>query len=284
MARTVFAESVTPAFFVPPPAVVVPTYQGPGDILPGALAWYGLRGYAATYSGKCIDISDASGSNFQTINIVANRLDVASVAFWSGIFGQPYINVWWDQTGNNVRLDPFTPSGSHRPMLVLNVLSGYPVARFSSANNTALTNSTGFTQAQPFFVSWVALKTGSNPFSYVVTDSSLAVVSGFGFSLNHIIMYAGSAASVSATDNTFYAVQQNFNGNTTSDMMIDGALSSGLSPSTSGMSGQIYVGTGDPVTDTFDGDILELGIWAGNQSANEAALNSNQHGTNGYNF
>src|SRR6185312_1795341 len=41
-------------------AAAVAGYQGPGDVVSGALAWWGLRCYSAAYTGKVAEIWDAS--------------------------------------------------------------------------------------------------------------------------------------------------------------------------------------------------------------------------------
>lgn len=46
------------------------SYTGPGDIVSGANAWYGLRGYTAAYStgsNPAVDLVDQAGANQVTI-------------------------------------------------------------------------------------------------------------------------------------------------------------------------------------------------------------------------
>ena len=54
---------------------VVTTYVGPGDIVSGALAWWGLRAYSAAYAnsnGPIMDITDSVFANSATINVLSN--------------------------------------------------------------------------------------------------------------------------------------------------------------------------------------------------------------------
>lgn len=60
-----------------------PTYQGPGDIVSGATAWYGLRAYsaavAATGTQKAVNVRRASDNATQDILILTSgALDIAS--------------------------------------------------------------------------------------------------------------------------------------------------------------------------------------------------------------
>lgn len=58
------------------------TYQGPGDVVSGATAWYGLRAYNAAYAtgtNKAINVRRASDNTTQDINILTTgALDIAS--------------------------------------------------------------------------------------------------------------------------------------------------------------------------------------------------------------
>lgn len=60
-----------------------PTYTGPGDVVSGATAWYGLRGYSAAYAatgtGKSLNVRRASDNATQDIVILTTgAFDIAS--------------------------------------------------------------------------------------------------------------------------------------------------------------------------------------------------------------
>jgi len=63
-------------------------YQGPGDVVSGATAWYGLRGYNAAYatgSNNAINIRRASDNSTSNIVILSNgNLDTATAASFAG--------------------------------------------------------------------------------------------------------------------------------------------------------------------------------------------------------
>ena len=89
------AQLLAPAF---PPGVLIgrgaldaggsPSYTGPGDVVSGATAWYGLRAYNAAYatgSNKAINIRRASDNTTTNIVILSNgNLDIATANTFAG--------------------------------------------------------------------------------------------------------------------------------------------------------------------------------------------------------
>lgn len=64
------------------------TYQGPGDIVSGATAWFGLRAYNAAYAtglNKAVNVRRASDNTTQDINVTATgALNIASANTFAG--------------------------------------------------------------------------------------------------------------------------------------------------------------------------------------------------------
>ncbi len=64
------------------------SYTGPGDVVSGATAWYGLRAYNAAYatgSNKSINVRRASDNTTQDINILSSgALDIATANTFAG--------------------------------------------------------------------------------------------------------------------------------------------------------------------------------------------------------
>jgi hypothetical protein len=65
------------------------TYTGPGDIVSGATAWYGLRAYNAAYatgSNNAVNVRRASDNTTQNIVILSNgQLDIATATTFAGV-------------------------------------------------------------------------------------------------------------------------------------------------------------------------------------------------------
>ena len=79
-------------------------YVGPGDIVSGATAWYGLRAYsaavAATGTQKAINISRASDNTTKDILIrKSGNLDTPTAATFCAS-DHLLCDEWYDQTGN----------------------------------------------------------------------------------------------------------------------------------------------------------------------------------------
>jgi len=267
------------------PVVSAGGYVGPGDIagFSGALAWWGLRGYNAAYAGPCIDIVDNAINFLTTINIVNNRLDMAAIAAWSAAHGgsPAQVQQWYDQTGNGRHINK---AAGATATVTANAIGGsLPTLRFIVNHGDWLKNATGVTQALPLFISLVSsrLAAGAGSANDVFASNSAGFRAGYPTGAN--TFYQDSGATASATDNVFHAVQLRYaSGASNSNIMVDGV--STTTTATATLSGVFSVG-GNTFAATLDGDVCEVGLWAGNiDNAHETSMNSNQHGTNGYNF
>jgi hypothetical protein len=133
---------------------------------------------------------------------------------------------------------------------------------------------TALSQAQPYSMS-LAMKRaatsgfwqfwGGSPTGSIFSDSGAAKSD----------LFAGStSAGFATTDNAYNAIQATFNG-ASSEAYSGGTQTTGLNPSTGGTSIPTLYQTGFPPT-AGQAFVLEAGIWAGDQSANNATMESNQ--------
>jgi hypothetical protein len=237
------------------------SYTGPGDIVSGALSWYGLRGYNAAYatgSNPCVDIKDSSVLNAATINILSNgNFDVATLNTWIGLHGTAYITKLYDQSGNGIHLTP-TANPPTAPTIAVSptgITSGLAVV-FS--NGFALTNGAAFTQAQPLSISSVVRGPASGSYSYLMQSTgnfSAGTVAGS----NQVFIYAGSAVqTATASDDHFHAVQYLVNAGSTT-INVDGSTTSPGSPGTTGISSSDLKVPG-PSAGVY---VAEFGVWSG---------------------
>jgi len=143
------AHSNVTATPIAPPAV---TYLGPGDVVPGAAWWVGLRAYSAAYAasgGPAIDIVDGTGASTQVINVLANGLlDEAAVATWSTTHGTPYVKKLYDQTGNGRHFN----NADEGELQVNSIGTGGTLPSIKATNNHGIvfTMAGGSTSAPPF--------------------------------------------------------------------------------------------------------------------------------------
>ena len=273
--------------YTPPVAAAPAGYTGAGDVVSGAYAWYGLRGYTAAYStgsNPALDLVDQAGANPLTANILSNgRLDVASISAWVTANSVTTIKITriYDQTGNTRHVDQATLG--NMPVLNLTGFGSLPSMDFTAASSHFLESSATVTQAQPFSFATVQLR-GSASGNIVINSTGVRMrtVSG------GIEIHAGAnAQALTAANGSWHAVQSVFN-NTSSAICVDGTETTGLTVGTATPSSStIAIGKTATVA-SFDGSMAEVGLWPSGFTTGGggqvASMNTTQHGTDGYNF
>lgn len=252
-------------------------YVGPGDIISGAQAWWGLRGYTATYSSgsnPAIDVVKASdGSSLTTINILATgALDAASIT----ALGFPVaVTKIYDQTGNGNHLTQATLS--QMPTLPPSVIGSFYAMAFVAASlqELALSGTLATPPSQPYTMVIAAKR---NP-RVTSTDYFFgARFNGcqFGGSADNVFISAGvNSAEVPATDGAFHAFQDIFNG-ASSSITVDGSTTGSLDAGTNAFSSSSVSFGGDTLGDNMSGNGLEYGIWPVAFSGGQlSSMNSN---------
>lgn len=132
------------------------------------------------------------------------------------------------------------------------------------------------TVAQPYSLSAVVERSGAfTTFGDFFGDSGDAMQFGFTSSTNTLFLYAGSIASTTVSDSAPHAIQGLGNG-ASSSVYVDGSLSS-LSAGTNAIFTAFRIG-GNAFP--FTGYLGEIGGWSADKSANNAAMNTNQHSRN----
>lgn len=200
----------------------VVAYQGPGDIVTGAQAWWGLRAYNAAYatgSNPAIDIVKTSdGSASQTINILSDgTLDVATIAALG--YGVSVSKIW-DQSGRNQHLVQATLA--KMPTLTLNAIAAKsrPAMTFATSVLQLAAND-GVNTSQPYSGSLVSRRTGNFTTQQTIMASFGVPQINYDASINTVNAYAGAAPTATASDSTFHALDFVFAG-AASLMGVDG--------------------------------------------------------------
>lgn len=261
-------------------------YVGPGDVVSGAYAWYGLRGYTAAYStgsNPALDLVDQANANPITINILANgRLDVASISAWVTANSVSTIKVKrvYDQTGNARHMNQATLA--NMPVLNLTGFGSLPAIEVTAASSQGV--STGaLTLAQPQTWSMVFKRNSSG----TTTREAITFAAMRVFSQQNVVrLDAGtSSATVAATDAAWHAMQGVFD-SSSSAIYLDGSSSTGLNVGTGSPAGNALAVGPPAVSNYFDGAYAEWGVWPSVLNGTQAGdVNTNQHSAaNGYNF
>jgi hypothetical protein len=144
-------------------------YTGPGDVVSGTTAWWGMRAYSnATTGGNAIDVfGNSTLITFTFVTKSDGTLELSAggaSTFISANGGGLVITKFYDQTGNG---HDMTASGGNTPTMVTSGLGSFAIATFSSNKLSA----TGFAVSQPFTVSGVFKTTTSGGVQALLTDS-----------------------------------------------------------------------------------------------------------------
>jgi hypothetical protein len=262
------------------------SFTGPGDIV-SFNWWTGLRAYSAATAGtKAINLCDDTGANCSDISTNAST----GVLNAPGTHGANNCNTsatcriatFYDKVGTD---DCTQATNANRA--TLNFTGGpggaFAAAVFVRASSESYPCGTSppSPTAQPFSISSVSERTGTTgSFNTVMSVGGADVLYNSG--ANACGGYAGAVLvdSTHCADNAYHAAQVLYS--TTGSVVIDGNTAVTGSIGSGAPSGAYTIGTG--IGGLLDGRFLEAGVAAGDQSASFNALNSNQHGTNGYNF
>lgn len=263
-------------------------YAGPGDVVTGATAWYGLRGYdnatATLGTTKAVRLRRPSDNTEKDIVILTSGFFDWPTA-WNFCSGGPvYVVTFYDQTGNG--FDVTQSVQENQPELLFNEIGDGQSAIYFGGNE------------------WLVGTTIPTP----VTDATIISVVNGGNPSGSFQNFIGGAQSNGA-DLTLFFASRGGNGNTVSMgsttgfeapanpnvwhsvigasftasnaiLDVDGVATAGdiepptlLSPITLG---GFETGGGDPLTH-FVGFLAEGGIWpSGFTGAQAAALANNQ--------
>jgi hypothetical protein len=278
--------------------VVAPSFQGPGDIVSGAIGfWSCSRAYNAAYAtgtNNACDLADtATGLTVFTMKILTSGYsDVAGAAASAACASSCSVKKMYDQTGHGLDLIPDVPNGvqavSHWPVLTFNFIHAIPCASFSSAVQSKLISGTVPLTAQPITFSGVIERTANfTSLSTVMADSGFSDAWMFNSAINSGYFYAGTVFNPTVSDSALHAIQAIYN-NTTSSTYIDGSDSGNQTFGTGSFGGasNLEIGMRFSSTQPTDSTFCELMVYpSGFNGTQKTNMNANQHGSaSGYNF
>ena len=283
-------------------SVNVASYQGPGDIVSGALIWGSCaRVYnvslASTSTSLC-DLVDTStgavavctlrGSSTGFVDLagsycVGSLTPAAACAAAGG--GACRVSKVYDQIGGTAGW--VNATNSQRPVLTFSALNGLPCGTGTGAANTSLTTAATFTQTQWTWTS-VAKRTSSAQAGVIGASGGFNGYLGFTATANTAGLTSNNVTFVtlgSVTDSSFHALQGVADpGGAGGVLAVDGSEASGaigVATMSSNTSRIMRLAAGA----SLPGDWCEGGLWPslfdGTQRTN---MNGNMHGTSGYNF
>ena len=266
------------------------TYQGPGDIVSGALFWGSpARAYSASFAAggtAVLNLVDQAGANPITVNILSTGfVDVTSITNWVAANSVSTIKVsqLYDQTGNARHATQATLA--NMPTLTLSAINGLPALE---GNGSFRLDTPTITQSQPFSVSGVIKRTGSTSTAMHAMGAGSGGAITFGFNSASGQGRVGGSSLVNfagLTEGSFNAMTAAHNG-ASSAYNFNGTDVTGQAFGAGTFSGNAFriLDSGVGVA-PLTGQVMEAGVWPSFISPTDRGLiNTNQHGSNGYNF
>lgn len=277
-----------------PPTVTPSSYTGPGDVVSGAKAWWGLRAYSAATAGNkianvcttiatvdtCVDMfSNATTGNMVILTIGGLTCDNSVVLC--------NVKTLYDQSGTScagaTACDITQATVSKRAALTISCLGALPCMTFTAASQQEMARASGsgtLSLSQPITFSTVATATSFPTATGTLFCQDNGSVRGTYFRFSNtpgIELNAGSAFTASAATGTIHAIQGVSN-NASSVFYVDGSQSTGTDgPGVLNSGDSMQVGN-DQFGDFLQGKIFELGVWSSAFSTpNQSSMNGNQH-------
>lgn len=271
----------------PGPATPAPTYAGPGNIVSGAFAWWGLQAYNAAYatgSNAALDLhNDGSGTFVATINILSSGLlDVATAAtIISG--GASRIGKLYDQTGNARHITQAI--NGQRPQLQLSILGTLPSMFFDGVTRgDFLQTAASATIPQPYSYEAVAQISAAGGVRPIIGPSGDATTAlAYRASSVSAVLSSGAGEIAQATAQSAFHCWQGICPSNTGTIQTDGSATTGAGIGTGGYTTAIMLGSSQ-AGGFWDGYIGETGIWALDNTLTLTSMNTNAHGAGRWNF
>jgi len=238
-------------------------YDGPGDIVPGAISWWGLRAYSFAKIGlPAIRLREDGGNteqDFVTVpgvppdNLWGGLDQSAILAFAGG--ANLFVVTLYDQIGTK-HLTQATQA--NQPAFITGGIGSLPVIRLSIASATGLATAASFPVInQPYSLSWVGKRTGS--FTTVQSlYATTSIAAGWNSAADTAFIFAGSLPTATAIDNVWHAFANVYN-STNSIIGVDG-VSTIVDALTNGVNSALEVP--DLGGNLADADFVELGFWS----------------------
>jgi hypothetical protein len=247
-------------------------YVGPGDIVPSATGWWGLRAYSAASIGtNAVRLRENGGNTEQDFATIAGGgLPLDTIATFKGA-NNLFVTKLFDQTGNG--FDKGQTTAALQPELTLAGLGLLPVMTFTGSESL----STGLGNvSQIYSISAVAIRTGGGSTGLFWSAGGSNQVMGFRFNFGSntaSVLWNGPWLDATATDNVWHALQGIAN-DTSSSVIVDGVTTTGAAGASTATNPYEIGNSGSfPLT----GKITELGLWHSDITASVSSLNSNQH-------
>ncbi len=258
-------------------------YMGPGDIVAGATAWWGLRCYSSTYVGNVARVKSPSDALTTTITCATGGvLGTTGTALATTCATSCTVDILYDQSGalactGSTACDAVQTMEAIRPRYVTSCLGARACMNFYTGVGASNLLTPVLTSAvnQTYVISYVANRVSTSGYNALFESSGSTVIVGFGNASDVALSFAGTFTSAAATDADFHAIQATLAG-ASGELYVDGSgttVAAGANAVTTASG--VYIG-GDMFN--FIGKAMEVGLWPSAFSGgNKSGMNTNQH-------
>jgi hypothetical protein len=257
-------------------------FTGPGDIVSGADAWWGLRAYSAADRGNKLinvcNVSDVACVDMSS-DATTGKLVITTVGGSSCSSITCTIKTFYDRSGSTrctTACDMTTATIANRATLLVSCLSSLPCAQFNGSQSYQTNPIT--TRSQPWTFSAVMNRTGTfTSTNGVISEAGNFSLMGFFSTTNTGYFNAGNNnITPTINDSSPHAMQGVGNG-ASSATYTDGTQTTG-NAGVGTISSSLRVGATGNGLNKLTGNIHEVGAWSvGFTSTQAGNMNTNQH-------
>lgn len=259
-------------------------YTGPGDVVSGAKAWWGLRAYNSAKRGTaavnvCIPL-DATCADLST-DATTGALVIGTIGGSSCSVVTCTVKTFYDQSGalycsGSVACDLTQATIANRPVLTVScATTSKPCLTWAAGQGFTAVAAIGTAFTQPYSAMVVMQRTGAFTSSATGVGIGAAgqVQLGLLNSANTAFTFANAVNSTAASDSTWHVLQGVFSSLGTGNTSVDAAshVASNGSATGSGLSFCMAFGCANGVVGLID----EGGWWQADNTTNFGALNTN---------
>lgn len=268
-------------------------YSGPGNVVSGATAWWGLRAYTTAVRGtkaaNVCNVSDVTCVDFLT-DATTGALVVTTVGGSSCSVVVCTVKTLYDQSGSlscsgAVACDLAQATIANRPQLIVsNGITG-KAALLYNGTSQELVNNLPTGKNQPFSWSLVANTTNSASQQTAAGAKTDARIGYNNSGANTVFCFNGTVLTATASDGAWHGIQAAFNnaGSPQGDCNVDGVATTGNDGITQ-FGGSSYSLGSNTGVEFFKGSIAEGGFWGAVafSAGNSSSMSVNQKSFWGY--
>lgn len=296
------AYALTPAqqviLFTKKPAVVS-GYTGPGDIVSGGFAWWGLRAYSSADRGNklinlceptnttCVDIASSASTGELVAPTNVGGTDCTAVNTCT-------IKTFYDRSGGTnctTACDATQATAANRATLKWSCLNTLPCAVFNGTSAQYATPNLSVTQNQPLTLVVLSIRTsGPTAFQNILTYGNAVDFLAYRGAANTLVINYGAAGQfpTTVTDNNYHSLVFTING-ASSVLMCGGSTGticsvagtdSTWSPGTNSLTSgtALFIGGQATPSSFLQGQFNEGGVWnSGFTAPNRTSMTANIH-------